>query len=90
MFNNIDLAIKQMKYIINEREIDKNHKKVNKDKENYFYNLWKAMDPTPKTEFNELMDEYYMSESLTLMKILKVGRRDGNRSWHDIYIIWSS
>ena len=57
--NNIDLAIKQMKYIINEREIDKNHKKVNKDKENYFYNLWKAMDPTPKTEFNELMDEYY-------------------------------
>ena len=48
-----------MKYIINEREIDKNHKKVNKDKENYFYNLWKAMDPTPKTEFNELMDEYY-------------------------------
>ena len=29
------------------------------DKEKYFYDLWKDLDPTPNTEHNELMDEYY-------------------------------
>ena len=34
-------------------------KSLEKNKENLFYSLWKDMDPTPETEHNELMDEYY-------------------------------
>ena len=57
--SNIDLAIKQMKYIIDDDKYKSSNKKFRKDKENLFYSLWKDMDPTPNTDFNELMDEYY-------------------------------
>jgi len=57
--SNIDLAIKQMKYIIDNDKYDRFNKKFKKDKENLFYSLWKDMDPTPDTEHNELMEEYY-------------------------------
>ena len=33
--------------------------KSKKEKENLFYAFWRKRDPTPKTEFNELMEEYY-------------------------------
>lgn len=56
---NIDLAMKQMKYIMNYDELYKRSSKDKKDKEGYFYDIWKSMDPTPDTEYNELMNEYY-------------------------------
>ena len=57
--SNIDIAIKQMKYIIDSDKYDRSDKKFRKDKEKLFYSLWKNIDPTPETEHNELMDEYY-------------------------------
>ena len=56
---NIDLAIKQMKYIMRSDEDYKHSSREKRNKEKYFYDLWKDLDPTPKTEYNELMDEYY-------------------------------
>ncbi|MBI87114.1 MAG: hypothetical protein CMG63_03430 [Candidatus Marinimicrobia bacterium] len=56
---NIDLALKQMKYIIDDNHQGKSKRRLKKDKENHFYALWKKMDPTPNTEHNELMEEYY-------------------------------
>jgi len=56
---NIDLAIRQMKYIMQHNEGYKHSSNERKNKEKYFYELWKDMDPTPETEYNELMDEYY-------------------------------
>ena len=57
--SNIDLAIKQMKYILENDEFKQSDKKIRNDKEKLFYTLWKKRDPTPDTEYNELMDEYY-------------------------------
>ncbi|MBT3179952.1 MAG: GWxTD domain-containing protein [Candidatus Marinimicrobia bacterium] len=57
--NNIDMALKQMKYIISNDERLKLKGQSSKDKEQIFYTLWKDRDPTPKTEYNELMEEYY-------------------------------
>ena len=57
--SNIDLAIKQMKYILENDEYKQSDKKIRNDKEKLFYTLWKKRDPTPDTEYNELMDEYY-------------------------------
>ena len=57
--SNIDLAIKQMKYILDHDEYDRSGKKFRNDKEKLFHTLWKERDPTPDTEYNELMDEYY-------------------------------
>ena len=57
--SNIDLAIKQMKYILSNDE-NRRLKKLKKDaKKTLFLKLWKDRDPTQDTEFNELMDEYY-------------------------------
>ena len=56
---NIDLAIKQMKYLMNSDKNFKQSLKYKRDRERYFYDLWKDLDPTPDTEYNELMDEYY-------------------------------
>ena len=56
---NIDLAIKQMKYFMNFEDDYKQSLRKKKDREKYFYDVWKDLDPTPDTEYNELMNEYY-------------------------------
>ena len=56
---NIDLAFKQMKYILNSNERNLIKKGEKKNREALFLTLWKDRDPTPNTDFNELMDEYY-------------------------------
>ena len=55
----IDIALKQMKYILHNDERSRLKVRSKKDKEELFYSLWKERDPTPNTERNELMEEYY-------------------------------
>lgn len=56
---NLDISIEMMKFIISEEEL-KNMKKGNaREKEKKFREFWSKRDPTPNTEFNELMTEYY-------------------------------
>ena len=55
----IDIALKQMKYILRNDERSKLNVRSKEDKEELFYSLWKERDPTPQTERNELMEEYY-------------------------------
>ncbi|GIR88990.1 MAG: hypothetical protein CM15mP87_04820 [Candidatus Neomarinimicrobiota bacterium] len=55
----VEIAMKQMKYILSndeKKELKNNNKQ---DKEQLFYQIWKKRDPTPETEQNELMEEYY-------------------------------
>ena len=56
---NIEVAIKQMKYILTNSEKNLLKKESKKNKEKLFLKLWEKRDPTPTTESNELMDEYY-------------------------------
>ena len=62
---NIDLAIREMRYILtNEEALEL--KELNKsEKEDFFFTLWKKRDPTPKTDSNELMEEYYLRVNYT-------------------------
>jgi len=57
--NNLDEAINQLIYIANKSEIEKMKKAPEKEKRRLFKEFWKKHDPTPGTETNELMDEYY-------------------------------
>ena len=57
--HNIDLALKQMKYIMTNEERVSLKGQSKKNKEQIFYTLWKKRDPTPGTEYNEIMEEYY-------------------------------
>ena len=48
-----------MRYVMTNDERLQLKKKSKKDKEQLFYSFWKSRDPTPETEYNELMEEYY-------------------------------
>ncbi len=56
----LDKAIEQMIYITNRERIDEMlNNKDQEQKYNKFIEFWKSKDPTPSTDENELMDEYY-------------------------------
>ncbi len=56
---NLDEAIEQLQYIASRKEMKKLRNAPKDKKKEYFEAFWKAKDPTPGTETNELMDEYY-------------------------------
>lgn len=56
---NLDIAIDMMKYIVPDEELKSLKKGNSVEKEQKFRAFWKKRDPTPNTEFNELMTEYY-------------------------------
>lgn len=56
---NIDVAIDMMKFIVSEDELNRLQRGSSAEKERKFREFWEQRDPTPDTEFNELMTEYY-------------------------------
>lgn len=56
----LDLAIKQLRYIAKEDSIKHFLKKGSyEEKKAFFQRFWESKDPNPDTEANELMEEYY-------------------------------
>lgn len=55
----LDVAIKQMRHVARNVNLGKILKGTNDEKEKFFNDFWKAKDPTPGTDRNELMEEYY-------------------------------
>jgi len=56
---NIDQAIEQLRYFADKSDINRMKKAPDDKKQALFNEYWKKIDPTPGTETNELMDEYY-------------------------------
>lgn len=56
---NLDVAINMMKFIVNDQELRRLSSGSASEKEKKFREFWAQRDPTPNTEFNELMVEYY-------------------------------
>ncbi len=57
---NIESSFRQMKYILTNSERKNAKGKKGKDLESIFLKYWKERDPTPETNLNELMEEYYI------------------------------
>lgn len=55
----LDLAINQMQYIADKDKLDEIRDAEKDKKKELFENFWKKKDPTPNTDRNELMEEYY-------------------------------
>ena len=55
----LDAALDQMQYITDGDKIDDMKKLPADEKRNAFQEFWKKRDPSPNTERNELMEEYY-------------------------------
>ncbi len=56
---NLDTAIEMLRFIADKETIRKIDSGNPAERERKFRSFWKERDPTPKTEFNELMAEYY-------------------------------
>jgi len=57
--DNIDVAIRQLRYIANTSRLRDMIKAEPRHREEMFRRFWKERDPSPDTETNELMLEYY-------------------------------
>lgn len=57
--SDIELAIKQLKYIADKKEFDELKNADSDEKLPEFEQFWKNHDPTPGTDANEGMDEFY-------------------------------
>jgi GWxTD domain-containing protein len=56
---NINLAIDQLQYVAEKEEIEEIKKAPAGEKQQRFFEFWKKRDPTPNTDYNELMEEYF-------------------------------
>lgn len=56
---NIDVAIDMMRFIVSDSELDRLERGSTAEKERKFREYWEQRDPSPNTEFNELMTEYF-------------------------------
>lgn len=56
---NIDVAIDMLRFIVSDSELRELRSGSSAEKERKFREFWTQRDPTPETEFNELMTEYY-------------------------------
>jgi GWxTD domain-containing protein len=54
-----DLAVRQLKYIATDEEMDRLLASSGSRREELFQEFWKKQDPTPVTSVNERMEEYY-------------------------------
>jgi GWxTD domain-containing protein len=55
----LDVSIDMLHYIVDEKTLDQIDSGSREAREQKFRNFWEKQDPTPDTEYNELMAEYY-------------------------------
>jgi GWxTD domain-containing protein len=56
---NLEVATDMLKFIVSKDEIKRIKSGSQAEREQKFREFWESKDPTPKTEYNELMAEYY-------------------------------
>lgn len=55
----LDVSIDMLHYIVDEKTLDQLQSGSKSQREQKFRDFWKKRDPTPETQYNELMAEYY-------------------------------
>ena len=76
----VDNALNSMKIIIDDDQYDKLDKGNKKDVFNHILNYWKKFDPTPKTQFNEAMDEFFSRVDYVDINYRSIRERDGYKT----------
>jgi len=83
---NLDTAIEMLRFIADKETIRKIDSGNPAERERKFRSFWKERDPTPKTEFNELMAEYYRRIDHTYKKFTTENTIGFNSDRGEIYI----
>ncbi|MDR3610604.1 MAG: GWxTD domain-containing protein [Ignavibacteriaceae bacterium] len=74
---NPEFAIKILKYITGNDSINKMLDAKEKDYPKVLYKFWKRYDPTPSTNYNEVMIEYYKRVDYTAMNFSTISNKKG-------------
>lgn len=56
---NLNVAIDMLRFIVDSKQLKRIRSGSDREKEEKFREFWSQRDPTPDTEYNELMAEYY-------------------------------
>ncbi len=83
---NLDVATEMLRFIISEESLNKLKKGSEAEREKKFREFWKSKDPTPNTEFNELMAEYYRRIDYAYEQFSTVNMLGYNSDQGKIYI----
>ncbi|MDX1672504.1 MAG: GWxTD domain-containing protein, partial [Balneolaceae bacterium] len=83
---NLNVAIEMLRFIEDEKRIAKLKDGSDREKERKFREYWEKRDPTPDTEYNELMAEYYRRIDFAYRKYSTVNVNGFNTDQGKIYI----
>lgn len=84
-----DNAVKILNYLFeNDKSLDRYFTDKNEQRRKFF-EIWKKLDPTPSTPFNELMAEFYRRADYASFEFKTVSQNDGAQTDRGkIYIIY--
>ena len=83
---NLDIAIEMLRFIANKETIRKIDSGTPVEREKKFRSFWKERDPTPNTQFNELMSEYYQRIDYTYKNFTTENTVGYNSDRGEVYI----
>ena len=76
----LEKSIEHLKLIESSEVIDQLKRSSNINLKNDFYSFWKKYDPTPETEFNELMYEFYKRVDFAEINFRPLASNNGAKS----------
>lgn len=76
----LEKSIEHLKLIESSEAIDQLKRSSNINLKNDFYSFWKKYDPTPETEFNELMYEFYKRVDFAEITFRPLASNNGAKS----------
>lgn len=72
-----EAAIKSLKYMEKDSVISRLLKEKSDNYQKVLFEYWKKYDPSPQTNFNELMSEYYQRIDYASMNFTSIGGKNG-------------
>lgn len=86
--NDFETAIEQLRYAANNDQFNKLKKAAKEDRIKLWNEFWKAKDPTPNTEENEVKDEYYRRIAYANKHYAFMNREGWRTDFGMVYIIY--
>ena len=74
---NPEFAIEMLKYIEEEEKVSNLLDEDEEDYQTVLHKFWKQYDPTPETEYNELMEEYYSRIDYAALEFRGISKNNG-------------
>lgn len=83
---NLDVAVEMLRFIADKETVRKISRGSAAEREQKFRSFWKERDPTPNTEYNELLAEYYRRIDYTFENFTTENTLGYNSDRGEIYI----